>query len=219
MSLNNNPPTSDTEVLRNMLHTPAGGKRKAKAKVLVMDPSAISVSAISRDVQRQYLHEDAFKNMGSVDERVRICDGIYYLMTEHPHIPLPMNLLYWMVNGGTKLKPIGNEEVERFSRRVSTCRDLMIQRYERSFEIKHGMIMGLVTREDHVAPLRRASKAVIRSHRRQDAMLGIVGNPETLKLPEAEKDFVRSVHQSVKGMTQAVKGLITAAATTTPKKK
>ena len=49
MSLNNNPPTSDTEVLRNMLHTPAGGKRKAKAKVLVMDPSAISVSELEKE--------------------------------------------------------------------------------------------------------------------------------------------------------------------------
>lgn len=89
-----NKATDASDILRDVM-----GKKGTAPKPETPAYSA-NVDQVIRQVRKLYKE----RINTDLDDKDRIVDGIQWLTTEFPGVSVPLALLYWMCNGGTKLK-------------------------------------------------------------------------------------------------------------------
>lgn len=202
MTLNDKTLNMDAALIRHVqvaTSSARAGKTTKSTKAVDM----AGIETIVRQVKRNYA--DRIKENIDREPKDRIIEAIEWLTTEYPGTTVPMNLLYWMVNGGNKLLRQDSEDIIRFSHKVGRYKKYMLQTHTRSFVIRAGMIRGYVSREEHAREelpkaINRATSAINNAALVSSA----VGNPESLKVPLEEKSGIADLLKSVKSMQQAL---------------
>jgi len=189
----------DREFIQSTIRSKGGS---APPRIKVPKTTGVNPDHIYRAVCKTYQPEI------HLDVSDRIINGIEHLTHQYPDQAVPLNILYWMCFGGKKLKSQGSEDIERFKRQVSASQRKMWIKHSRSFRLAGGTVCGLTTREQHaVEALPRCKKAVVNKFQGLEIMAGIVGDVNTLQLPEAQKEETRKILSSVKHIGQHVKAL------------
>jgi hypothetical protein len=175
-------------------------------------------------VKKSFKRENAWWNLDLND---RIINGIEHLTVNFPDVLLPVTILFWMCVPGNSFLTLGNEDVVRFWKRVSRCKQKMLLKYGRSFEMiggsKHtaGYIRGYTSKEQmsvHEGP--KTERRIINAYMAAQTLSGAIGRPEQLKVSanftaeqkEAARDFTRLVTT----IGQSIKGYLPAASVTQP---
>jgi hypothetical protein len=194
--------------LRSIVRTPRQEVKRPIRKPIIQ---AVSTEYIAKAVRKSY------KVDLRVDENDRIVDAIEHLTRTYPKQMIPLPLVFWMCHGGKNLKRADTEEILRFGRKVSRAKKKMIVKHRRTFFIKAGMVRGLVDREEHATDeLPKANKRLAQAYHNAQAVAGIVGNPDTLKMTEETREAIESAKKTIPvldRMASVIRGLLPPAPT------
>lgn len=180
--------------------------RKKGAKAKRGEPAAIDPKHIERSVRKSYEFD---KNL---DENTRIINAIEHLTKRFPRHLVPINLIYWMVFGGPRLKPQANPEIVEFGKKVGRTKKKMKAVHKRSFIIKNGMVRGLVDAEEHAdIEMPRAVSRLKSAYQNAQVVKSLVGDPEALderKLERTSIEQVSKTARAIENMGNHIKALL-----------
>lgn len=153
-----------------------------------------------------------------VDEPDRVINAIEYLTKKFPKHLIPLNIIFWMVFGGARLKNQGSEDLLEFSKKVGRTKKRMKAVHHRSFVIKNGHVRGLVDAEEHAdIELPRAASRLRSAYQNAQVVGSIVGDPADLdagRLERTSVDQVTKITRAIDNMGAHIKALLPPASKT-----
>jgi hypothetical protein len=170
-------------------------RKKVSVKSKRSTPSAVDPKHIWDHVKKSYTMDV------KTEEADRIINSIEYLTKKFARHLVPLNIIYWMVYGGKKLKPTSSPDLIEFGKKVGRTKKRMKAEYQRSFIVKNGMVRGLVDAEEHADyELPRAASRLKSAYLNAQVVKSIVGDPADLDASRLEKTSIDQVSKIAKAI-------------------